>query len=234
MKKFLVPLSVLIMLTGAASAENVGSSFGALMTAQSLAQGRAALGGRLGVADATSFVGSMGYGFSNTGDGRVKLGLVGDDLSESELVLGADTKWQVWKVYQPNSQGQTTRTTHPFDLALGPFVEWFKVDYGAGTLSGSSTVTQLGMQVVGSYPVLLKAGGSVSPYARINTRNEWVSFEVSDGFGGTVSGDDSQLALGLNGGVAWRPRASAVALYGEFQFDGNNGVFVGLDYLLAR
>lgn len=234
MKKLIGALSILICMGSLAQADNVGSSFGALMTAQSLSQGRAAIGGRLGVADATSFIGSLGYGFSGTGDGRVKLGLVGDDLSESELVLGADTKWQLMRAFNVDANGQASRTKNPFDLAIGPFVEWFKADYGVGTVRGSSTVSQLGVQMVGSYPVALNAGGSLSPYARINARNEWLSFEASDGLGGTVSGSDSHIALGLNGGVAWRPRASAVALYGEFQVDGNNGVFFGLDYLLAR
>jgi hypothetical protein len=234
MRKFMAPLAGLILLYSAAQAENVGSSFGALMTAQSLAQGRTAFGGRLGVAEATSLVGTLGYGFSRNADGRVKLGIVGDDLSESELVLGADTKWQVWRAYAVDAKGQSARTTHPFDLALGPFVEWFKADYGTGLMTGSSTVTELGVQVVGSYPVVLKSGGSLSPYARLNAHNEWLSVEASDGLGGTVSASDSQIALGFNGGVSWRPRASAVALYGEVQIDGNNGVFFGLDYLLAR
>jgi hypothetical protein len=234
MKKFILALSALITMGSVAQAENVGSSFGALMTAQSLAQGGTAIGGRLGVAQATSFIGSIGYGFSGTGDGRLKLGFVGDDLSESELVLGADTKWQVMKAFEVNSKGQAARTKHPFDLAIGPFVEWFKADYGTSTLRGSSTVSQLGLQMVGSYPVLLKSGGSLSPYARINARNEWLSFEADNGLGGTVSGSDSHIAVGVNGGVAFRPRASAIALYGEVQFDGNNGVFMGIDYLLAR
>jgi len=234
MKKLIVALSVLGSMVQVAQADNVGSSFGALMTAQSLAQGRAALGGRLGVADATSFVGSLGYGFSNSADGRVKLGLAGDDLSESELILGADAKWQETRAYEANPQGQVVRTKSPFDFAIGPFFEWFKADYDEGIVRGSTAVTQLGVQAVGSYPVRLNSGGSLSPYARINARNEWLNVEASDALGNSVSGSDSQIALGLNGGVAWRPRASAVSLYGEFQVDGNNGVFFGIDYLLAR
>lgn len=234
MKRYILPLSALILFSSAAHADNVGSSFGALMTAQSLSQGRTAIGGRLGVAEATSLIGSLGYGFSNSADGRVKLGMVGDDLSESELTLGADAKWQVWRTYTANASGKAARSKQPFDLAIGPFVEWFKSDFRAGITSGSAQATQLGLQVVGSYPVLLKSGGSLSPYARINARNEWVSFEANDGLGGSTSGDDSQIAVGLNSGLSYRPRASAVALYGEVQIDGNNGVFVGMDYMLGR
>jgi hypothetical protein len=232
MKKLAVAVCIVCMAAPVVQADNIGSSFGALMTAQSVAQGHYVLGGRLGVAEATSFYGTFGYGFSRNADGRIKLGFVGDDLTEGELVLGADTKWQVWKVYQANSEGQVSRTKHPFDLAVGPFVEWFKVDVGTSAASSSVTATQLGLQVVGSYPVQLKNGSSIAPYGRINVRNEWLSFETSVPGFASVSGSESQLALGLNGGVSWRPRASAVALFGEIQIDGNNGVFFGLDYLI--
>ena len=232
MKKLVVALCVICMVASVAQAENVGSSFGALMTAQSIAQGHSVLGGRLGVAEATSFYGTLGYGFSRNGDGRIKVGFVGDDLTESELMLGADTKWQVWKVYQANSEGQVSRSTHPFDLAVGPFVEWFKVEAGNTTASSTVTASQLGVQVVGSYPVQLKGGSSIAPYGRLNVRNEWISFSSTTPGLPTVSGSESQLAVGVNGGLSWRPRASAVALFGEIQIDGNNGVFFGLDYLL--
>ncbi len=237
MKRSILSLSLaaLIMTPAVTRSEPVGSSFGALMTAQSMAQGRAVLGGRLGVANATSFSTSMGYGFSNSGDGRVKLGVVGDDLTESELVLGADAKWQILKAFEANAQGQPVRTKNPFDLAIGPFVEWFKVDYGVSTMRGSTTVSQLGAQVVGSYPIALKAGGSISPYGRINARNEWLSLEASDATTGTILRDsESGFAVGLNAGAAWRPRSSPIALFGEIQWDGNNGVFFGMDYTLGR
>jgi hypothetical protein len=232
MKKLVVAMCMICMVASVAQADNIGSSFGALMTAQSVAQGHYVLGGRVGVAEATSFYGTLGYGFSRNGDGRVKLGFVGDDLTESELTLGADAKWQIWKSYQVNAEGQVTRTNHPFDLAMGPFVEWFKADVGTATLGASVTATQLGAQVVGSYPVQLKGGSSIAPYGRINVRNEWASFSSSSTQLGAISGSDSQVALGVNAGMSYRPRASAVALFGEVQIDGNNGVFFGLDYLL--
>jgi hypothetical protein len=141
-------------------------------------------------------------------------------------------KWQVWKVYEVSGEGQVSRSKHPFDLAIGPFVEWFKVDAGTSSLSSSIAATQLGVMVVGSYPVQLKGGSSIAPYGRLNVRNEWVSFSANPLGLGTVSGSDSQLAVGVNGGLSWRPRASAVALFGEIQIDGNNGVFFGLDYML--
>jgi len=233
MKKFLITSLAVLMIGPAAHAESVGSSFGALMTAQSLAHGHTAIGARLGFAGTTSFVGSLGYGLSRTGDGRIKLGFVGDDLTESKLILGADAKWQLWKAFQANAQGQASRTKHPFDLAIGPFIEWFKADVGSGSLASSFAVTQLGFQVVGSFPIQFKSGGSISPYARINARNEWISFNISAaGLPVNVSGSDSQLALGLNGGVAWRPRASPASLYAEIQIDGNSGLFLGIDYPL--
>ena len=236
MKKTILVLSlaVLAITPAVTQAEPIGSAFGALMTAQSINQGRAAIGGRLGIAEATSFYGSVGYGFSQNADGRFKIGMVGEDLAEGELTLGADTKWQIWRAFSADAKGNATRTKHPFDMAVGPFVEWFQSEESMGPARASASATQLGLQLVGSYPVALKAGSTLSPYARINARNEWLSVEVDDGLGNTISADDSQVAFGLNGGLAWRPRASAVSLYGEFQVDGNNGVFFGLDYLIAR
>ena len=133
MKKTILVLSlaVLAITPAVTQAESVGSAFGALMTAQSISQGRAALGGRLGIADATSFYGSVGYGFSKTADGRFKVGLVGDDLSEGELTLGADTKWQIWRAFSADAKGNASRTKQPFDMAVGPFVEWFKSDFSS-------------------------------------------------------------------------------------------------------
>lgn len=234
MRRYMIPLLLLVLMASVAQAENIGSAFGALMTAQSINQGQAAIGGRLGIADATSFYGTVGYGFAKNADGRVKIGMVGDDLSEGELTLGADTKWQIWRSYSADAKGNATRTKHPFDMALGPFVEWFQSEERMGAASATMSATQLGLQLVGSYPVALKAGSTLSPYARLNARNEWLSAEVNDGLGNTISGDESDIAFGFNGGLAWRPRASAVSLFGEFQVDGNNGVFFGIDYLLAR
>lgn len=235
MRKVILPLLALSLFAAVAHADNVGSSFGALMTAQSLPQGQTVIGGRLGLADATSMYATLGYGFSNMADGRIKLGIVGDDLNESELTLGADAKWQIWRSFDMNSVGQVNRTKQPFDLAIGPFAEWFRADFRAGVMSGNMDATQLGVQVVGSYPVLMDNGngGILSPYARVNARSEWVSVNAS-GAGTTINDGDSHLAAGLNTGMAWRPHASPVSMYGELQFDGNNGVFFGLDYVLGR
>jgi hypothetical protein len=43
-------------------------------------------------------------------------------------------------------------------------------------------------------------------------------------------GDDSEsnLEVGLNGGVRWG-LTETVSLFGEFQLDGNDGVFFGLN-----
>jgi hypothetical protein len=35
--------------------------------------------------------------------------------------------------------------------------------------------------------------------------------------------------VGLNGGVQWQ-MTSTVALYTEFQIDGNDGIFLGIDF----
>ncbi|MFQ5499995.1 MAG: hypothetical protein ACE5FH_10020 [Candidatus Zixiibacteriota bacterium] len=39
----------------------------------------------------------------------------------------------------------------------------------------------------------------------------------------------SNLEFGLNGGVAWNVSRN-LTLFGEFQLDGNDGIFFGLDF----
>lgn len=188
-----------------------GSAFGNLTSATAVGQGRGSFGFGVGIADATSFVGSFTFGLSEYTDGRVKLGLIDSDGADTEFTIGADFKWQYWS-YGPN-------TSHPFDMAVGAFFEF--VDYNF------ISVVQVGGHLIGSYPFHLKNGGTLAPYARINARLESFSWDTPPGF----TGDDSEsnLELGLNGGVQWI-MTSTVTFYGEFQVDGNEGVFLGVDF----
>jgi len=232
MRKATVLFAAVMLVATAAHAENIGSMFGSQTTARSMAPGHTMLGASLGVADATSVIGAFGFGFSRTGDGRLRAGFIDDELIQTTLALGADAKWQLLNVYQVNSEGVSTRSTAPFDLALGPFIEWYKIDFDNNLILESQTVFQAGAAFHGSYPVQLKNGGSISPYGRINARIEWLSIDMAPSLLGPSNASDNQLALGFNGGVAWHPRASPVVLFGEFQLDGNDGVFFGINYLL--
>ncbi len=188
----------------AAADETAGSAFGNLQTASAIGQGRGDFGMGVGVTgDATSFVGWFQYGLAPYIDGRLKLGIIDPDGGDAEVTFGTDFKYQIWEV--------TSAVTNPLDLAVGGFLEY--VDFGDGS------VLQIGGHVIGSYPFTLDNGTVLSPYGRFNTRIERFDNHRSD----------SELRFGLNGGVAWEV-TSTVTLYGEFQVDGNDGVFFGASF----
>ena len=81
--------------------------------------------------------------------------------------------------------------------------------------------------MLASYPIQLKNGRSITPYGRFNARMESVSRDLPP----TATSDDSKtnLEVGFNAGVKWE-MTSTVDLYGEFQLDGNDGLFLGIDF----
>jgi hypothetical protein len=207
MKKLLLIIAgVVIVGAGQSYAISaVGSAFGNLTTARTLGQGVGNFGAGVGVADATSVFATYTYGLSKFTDGRLKLGLWDDgDRTSTRITFGADFKWQFWNA------GPGRR--EPFDMSFGGAFEY--VDFGP------VSVFQFGGNVIGSYPFKLSNGSTLSPYARFNARIESAS-------GSSVS--STNLDFGLNGGVSWSATRN-VTLYGEFQFDGNDGVFLGLDF----
>ncbi len=90
MKRMLVTFAMGFSVLCAAGAVHAaaGSAFGALATADPVGQGKAELGFGLGLADATSFIGSLNYGMSEDLNGRLKLALYDGDGSDTEFVLG--------------------------------------------------------------------------------------------------------------------------------------------------
>lgn len=215
MKKLtVIVLALVACLGGTIKAESIGSSFGTLTSADALGQGRGDFSFGLGLADATSFVGGFAYGLSEYTDGRIRVALVDRDGSDTKFTIGGDVKWQFWEV-GPES-------TQPIDLAVGGLFEYGDFDL--------LSVFQIGGQLIGSYPFALKNGGKLEPYARFNFRLESISIDYPAGIPARFRGDDSEsnLEIGLNGGVKW-DATDTIALYGEFQVDGNDGVFFGVD-----
>ncbi len=210
MKKIIATAIALVFIgtSGGYSIDAAGSAFGNLSTAQPVGAGNANFLGGVGIADATSFFGALTYGLSTYMDGRLKLGLIDADGADTKFTIGADMKWQIWN-YQPNGK-------YPFDMAIGGLFEY--ADYDA------VSVLQLGTFALGSYPVALRSGGTLSPYARVGIRLESVSVDLPVG-----DDSDSNLEFGFHGGVSWAP-SKATTLYGEFQLDGNDGVFFGIDF----
>lgn len=201
MKKIVVLTicATFIFVSSSFGADAIGSMFGALSTANTLGMGKGNFGLAVGLADATSFTGSFNYGLSTHTDGRIKLGLFdAGGGADTELALGADFKYQLISV--------SGVSNGPFDMALGGFFEYL----------GGADAVLVGGQIIGSYPVVLEQGGTLTPYGRFNVRLESYSSE-------------SELELGLNGGVEWKLN-SDVSLFGEFQIDGNDGVFFGIEF----
>ena len=181
-----------------------GSMYGGLTTAQSLGQGRGTLGLSGGIADHNAISGWFGYGMSKYTDGRVHLGFW-DAGPKTFLSLGGDFKWQFWSV------GEGPR--YPIDMAVGGFIEYEDKDGGS--------FLQLGSHLVASYPFKLYQHGVLSPYGRLNVR----LYRESIG----LDSSKSDIKFGLNGGAAW-DATSALRFYGEFQIDGNDGVFFGVEF----
>ncbi len=199
MKRILSAVAVIIVLAHSAYAgSSIGSAFGYLSTARSIGMGQGYLGFGVGIADATSFTGTLKYGLANYLDGRVKLGLV-DGGGDTEMALGADV------MYQLMDAGGSANA--PFDLAIGGLLEYF--DAGV-------SVVQIGGAVAGSRDFILNNGQTLAPYGRFNVR-------LVDG------GDDSDLEVGLNGGVKWGI-TKTLNTFAEFQLDGNDGLFLGLEF----
>ncbi|MFZ5980271.1 MAG: hypothetical protein ACOYVF_06520 [Candidatus Zixiibacteriota bacterium] len=208
MKKIIISVIVTILTLSASSfaIPAVGSGFGCLTTAQSHAQGTGDLGFAIGLGDnATTFIGSLKYGLSTYTDGRIKVGMYDPDYGDAGFMIGGDFLYQMFSVREnPN---------RPFDMAPGGFFEY--IDFEGGS------VFELGAQIIGSYDFEMTGGSILSPYARFNMRMESIS---ADG-----GGSESELKFGINGGVCFQV-SELIKLYGEFQFDGNDGVFFGLDY----
>ena len=184
-----------------ALADGAGSVFGGLASAQTYGQGIGAIGTYGGIADANAVGGWFGYGMSKYVDGRIKLGFF-DEGPSTHLALGGDFKWQFWSVAEGSR--------YPMDMAIGGFLEYLDGDGGS--------VVEIGSHLVGSYPFRLTNGSTLSPYGRINVRIEKDSFA-----------DKSDIRFGLNGGAAWEVNRNLKFL-GEFQFDGNDGVFFGVEF----
>jgi len=219
MKKLIVTTIALVAFaTASVSAIDAhGSAFGSFATAKAMGQGKGAFGGGIGIADATSFVGWFSYGLHEYIDGRVKIGMIDPDGGDSKVTFGADARYQFWDMADVNEK--------PFDMAFGGFFEYVDYDFGS--------VWQLGGEAIGSYPIELHSGTTITPYGRFNLRLEGYSVDEQTFTGPygnyTVGGDsETKIKFGINGGAAWQATPT-IKVYGEFQLDGNDGLFLGAE-----
>jgi len=207
MRKVILITAVVVLVFASASFGRSawGTVFGAMSTASTLGMGQGNFGLGVGWGDnARSFMGSFNYGLSTHMDGRIKLALVDPDGGDAKLGVGADFKYQIVSV-GGISNG-------PFDMAVGGLFEFYDL--------GGVSVIQLGGHYTGSYPVKLESGGVLTPYGRLNVRMEMLDYDGET---------DSDLQIGLNGGVHWQVNKD-IGLFGEFQIDGNDGVFLGIEF----
>lgn len=223
MKKLaLIVVATLLVTAAGVSAAGFGGSFGSLTTARAIGMGKASFSGGVGIADQTTAFGAFTYGMSEYFDGRIKLGLLDRDFGDTEFTLGVDFKYQIWEMRARSSQASETSTgsRHPIELAVGGMLEWVGTDF--------IDIWQLGGVVHVSYPMVLSNGMLMSIYGRGNLRVENYSVDVATpGYGD----DDSELEFGLNGGVMFG-FTDALNGYAEFQLDGNDGLFLGLEFLI--
>ncbi len=213
MKRTLLIAAVLVGLlaTAAYADSSVGSAFGTLTTARSIGAGRANFGAGVGIGDnGTSVLGQLKYGLSTYTDGRLKFALFDPDgPGDLGIALGGDFKWQFWSAGKKNE---------PLDLGTGMFLEYIGQNH--------FHTFEIGGQILGSYPFDLQQGGVLSPYGRFNVRIEAKSYSPPAPYAHASATD---IAFGFNGGVAWEP-TKVITLFGEFQIDGNDGVFFGIDF----
>jgi hypothetical protein len=208
MKKLIVITIALVVIatTSASAYDACGSAFGNFATAKAMGQGEGTFGGGVGIGDnATSFVGWFNYGLAQYIDGRVKLGIIDPDYSDSKITFGGDIRYQIWDI--------SDAVKRPFDMALGGLFEYVSYDGGS--------VWQLGGLAIGSYPFELSNGTTISPYGRFNVRLEGSSPDKGD--------SENKIRFGINGGAAWQI-SPTINIYGEFQVDGNDGIFLGIDF----
>ncbi|MBK7143450.1 MAG: hypothetical protein IPH75_15370 [bacterium] len=205
----LIVMLVVCLVAAQATAGGVGSAFGTMTTASAMGQGKANFGAGVGIADATTVFGTLEYGLSRYTDGRLKLGLYDAD-DDLKFTIGADLKWQFWDMNQGRRE--------PFDMAFGGFFEYLSVE--------NFSIFQVGAMAIGSYPIALNNGGTLSPYAKLNVRLESLSWDDAPA---GYDDSESDIRFGLNGGVCWQA-TSVIGLFGEFQLDGNDGIFLGLNF----
>ncbi|MEA3297424.1 MAG: hypothetical protein U9R56_06120, partial [candidate division Zixibacteria bacterium] len=180
----LILVLLLVVVGNDAAAGAFGSSFGTLTTAKSIGLAKGTVGFGVGVAERTSCVGVFRYGISTFTDIRFKVGLADDNDGDTKPTFGADFKYQLLSY----SQDGTT----DLDIAFGGFAEY--VDFG------STSALQIGGHVLGSCPIALQGGTTLSPYGRMNIRVENITWQEKNN-DKIVDKSESNLKFGLNIGV---------------------------------
>jgi hypothetical protein len=205
MKKTLLIMTVILLFTFAqGSANSFGSGFGSFATANTSGAGASKILGGVGLADANTVFGILSYGLSDHTDGRIKFGIIDDNADNTELMFGADFIYNLISTEELKNG--------PFDMGFGGFFEYYDFN--------NASIWQFGGQFIGSYPLILSNESRFVPYGRVNVRIESLKSDFAD---------DSNIEIGFNAGVEWEATKD-INLFGEFQFDGNDGLFLGIQF----
>ena len=234
MKKIMLTVAMLALALSAQPVAAAGGSvFGTQSTAVALGQGNANGAITLGLADITSFVGTFDYGMSKFTTVRMKLGFADAGNSDLAISLGGEIRWQVWSVANSmagkgnkNRKADLTRKANqkPFDLSIGVMTEYLSIDTKIGITTYSSSVFQFGGFLLGSHSFVTNGGKMITPYGRFNVRYEDTNFDDLSG-----KNSNSNIEIGLSTGVSYQ-FTNTMNIYGELQMDGNDGLFVGIDF----
>lgn len=206
--KMLVVALLVISPTSVLADDAAGLATGNLSTADVCGFGVGYVGGFAGLGDdATTIFGSITYGFSDYTDGRIKFGFSDRDAPNADpvILIGIDFKYEFMDYYDKNG-------SQPMDMALGGFFEYVNYEYGA--------VWEFGGNYIASIPYRFASGRKLIPYGRANLRLEQISIDNAD--------NKSDFRFGMNLGVKYE-LTTEMNVYGELQFDGITGLFLGLD-----
>lgn len=201
MKKAIILISLVLILSNQAAAQYSGF----LASPRTMPNGSSKAGAYIGIYDhALGILGQYRYGVGGYTDIGLKLGVIDLDRNHGDNA-GADVAFDL------KYQLLERKMRDPIELSLGGVSEFFVVE--------DLNVFSLMFALSGSYPVALKNGRELEPYARLTMGAE----RTSDGV------DDTDFEIGFNMGANFELSSSVDAL-AEFQFDEPFTFFLGLNF----
>ena len=207
MNRIMISLLLVLSVASGAAAQYAAQLSGA----GTVLKGSSVGGGYVGIYDgAFGILGQYRRGIGGYTDIGGKLGIIDLDSDSEEgnvgFLMGIDSKYQVMEV----------RIMDPIDLSIGGAFEFAAFDHLKSLVVGG--------YAVGSYPVTLKNGRTLSPYGRLI-----MGFNRGDPDPGP---SNTEFDLGLNMGVTMELSSSTRAL-AEIQIDDNTAAFLmGLEFRL--
>jgi len=213
---------VILLIAGQASAQYLGQ----MSPASILTTGTGKLGGYfIGAEDANAVVGSVRYGFSDYTEGRFRFGFIDEEGKNTDphIIIGIDAKYMLWKYgkYSAATDSGPSSYSNPFDLSIGGFVEFARMNF--------EDVLGIGGSVIGSIPYQFRNNSVIEPYARFNLRyqsNESNDYYYLNKKYDGVSSSDFEIGLNIGALFSVTPLVDFTA---EFQLDNSLAFMLGID-----